>query len=101
MIIRTTIRDPAASAELDVEVTAEPETTIGSLLRAMPIAVQGRPCFVGAAKLDPEATVAGSPFVPGRRSAWGSQTELGALSPGDRRPRPARSACSRDPTRAG
>ncbi|WP_188195452.1 FtsK/SpoIIIE domain-containing protein [Nonomuraea sp. SYSU D8015] len=65
MIIRTTIRDPAASAELDVEVTAEPETTIGSLLRALPTAVNGRPCFVGTTKLDPEATVAGSPLVPG------------------------------------
>lgn len=88
MIIRTTIRDPAAAAELDVEVTAEPETTIGSLLRALPIAVKGRPCFVGTAKLDPEAAVAGSPIVPGatisvgepeRVQPWRPLTAAGAI----------------------
>ncbi|TMR96379.1 FtsK/SpoIIIE domain-containing protein [Nonomuraea basaltis] len=88
MIIRTTIRDPAASAELDVEVTAEPETTIGSLLRALPVAVKGRPCFVGTGKLDPEAAVAGSPLVPGatisvgepeRTQPWRPLTAAGAI----------------------
>ncbi|NUR83972.1 MAG: FHA domain-containing protein, partial [Nonomuraea sp.] len=68
MIIRLTIRDPAdpaRPAELDVEVTAEPETPIGSLLCALPVAVGGRPCFAGTDKLDPDATVAESPLVPG------------------------------------
>lgn len=65
MIIRLTIRDPAASTSADVEVTAEPETTVGSLLRALPFPVKGRPCYVGSGKLDPDATVADSPLVPG------------------------------------
>ncbi|MEV0383372.1 FtsK/SpoIIIE domain-containing protein [Nonomuraea sp. NPDC050643] len=65
MIIRLTVRDPAASSAVDVEVTAEPQTLIGSLLRALPFPVQGRPCFVGSGKLDPESTVAESPLVPG------------------------------------
>ncbi|MGP4096488.1 FtsK/SpoIIIE domain-containing protein [Nonomuraea sp. KM90] len=65
MIIRLTIRDPAASTAVDVEVTAEPETPIGSLLRSLPFPVKGRPCYVGSGKLDPEATVAESPLVPG------------------------------------
>ncbi|MFC4013466.1 FtsK/SpoIIIE domain-containing protein [Nonomuraea purpurea] len=60
-----TIRDPAQPAELDVEVTAEPQTPIGSLLRALPFPVKGRPCFVGTGKLDPDSTLADSPLVPG------------------------------------
>ncbi|WP_345395190.1 hypothetical protein [Nonomuraea salmonea] len=34
--------------------TAEPETPIGSLLRALPLPVKGQPCHVGSDKLDPE-----------------------------------------------
>ncbi|MCK2214923.1 FHA domain-containing protein [Actinomadura sp. ATCC 31491] len=88
MIIRTTIRDPATSAECDVEVTAEPGTTVGSLLRALPVPVAGRPCFVGTGKLDPEATVAGGPIVPGatisigepeRAQPWRPLAAAGAL----------------------
>ncbi|WP_200824583.1 FtsK/SpoIIIE domain-containing protein [Nonomuraea solani] len=60
-----TVRDPAASSAADVEVTAEPETPIGSLLRALPFPVKGRPCFVGSGKLDPRTTLADSPLVPG------------------------------------
>ncbi|MGN9841535.1 FtsK/SpoIIIE domain-containing protein [Nonomuraea sp. H19] len=83
-----TIRDPLAATELDVEVTAEPETTIGSLLRSLPVAVKERPCFVGTEKLDPEATVAGSPLAPGatisvgepeRTQPWRPLTAAGAM----------------------
>ncbi|MEV0622952.1 FtsK/SpoIIIE domain-containing protein [Nonomuraea sp. NPDC050404] len=65
MIIRLTIRDPVAATAVDVEVTAEPETLIGSLLRALPFPVKGRPCYVGTDKLDPETRVADGPLVPG------------------------------------
>ncbi|WP_237102962.1 FHA domain-containing protein, partial [Nonomuraea sp. MG754425] len=65
MIIRLTIRDPAASTAADCEVTAEPETLIGSLLRALPFPVRGRPCYVGGDKLDPDARLADSPLAPG------------------------------------
>jgi hypothetical protein len=47
MIIRLTVRDPALRAEHDVEVTAEPDTTIQSVLRALPVPVDGRPCYAG------------------------------------------------------
>ncbi|NJP91936.1 FHA domain-containing protein [Nonomuraea sp. FMUSA5-5] len=65
MIIRLTIRDPAASTAVDAEVTAEPETLVGSLLRALPFPVRGRPCYVGGDKLDPDSPVSDSPLVPG------------------------------------
>ncbi|MFC5822588.1 FtsK/SpoIIIE domain-containing protein, partial [Nonomuraea insulae] len=88
MIIRLTIRDPAASHAVDVEVTAEPETSIGSLLRALPFPVKGRPCYVGSGKLDPEAAVADSPLVPGttinvgepeRTQSWRPMAAAGAI----------------------
>ncbi|UBU14155.1 FtsK/SpoIIIE domain-containing protein [Nonomuraea gerenzanensis] len=60
-----TIRDPAASTAVDAEVTAEPETLVGSLLRALPFPVRGRACYVGSDKLDPESRLADSPLVPG------------------------------------
>ena len=63
MIIRLTVRDPALTAEYDVEVTAEPDTPVASLLRALRL--DGRPVHVGAGKLDPESTFAGSPLVHG------------------------------------
>ncbi|WP_049558520.1 FtsK/SpoIIIE domain-containing protein [Nonomuraea sp. SBT364] len=65
MIIRLTVRDPALAAEHDVEVTAEPDTPIASLLRALPVPVDGRPCFAGTVKLDPDATLAAGPIVCG------------------------------------
>ncbi|MFG1696778.1 FtsK/SpoIIIE domain-containing protein [Nonomuraea sp. NPDC049309] len=83
-----TIRDPAAGTAADVEVTAEPETPIGSLLRALPFPINGRPCYVGSGKLDPDATVADSPLVPGatisvgepeRTQPWRPLSAAGAI----------------------
>ncbi|MFG1947537.1 FtsK/SpoIIIE domain-containing protein [Nonomuraea sp. NPDC048826] len=88
MIIRLTVRDPAIPAQHDVEVTAEPDTPIASLLRALPVAVDERPCFVGTGKLDPDATVADSPLVhgsvisvgePERSRPWRPMAAAGAV----------------------
>ncbi|MFG3701364.1 FtsK/SpoIIIE domain-containing protein [Micromonospora sp. NPDC047620] len=65
MILRVTVRDAGTGLCRDVEVIAEPGTNVGSLLSALPVPVDGRPCFVGAVRLDARSTVADSPLVPG------------------------------------
>ncbi|WP_336212103.1 FtsK/SpoIIIE domain-containing protein [Nonomuraea sp. LPB2021202275-12-8] len=76
-----TVRDPAIPAEHDVEVTAAPDTLISSLLRALPLPVDGRPCFVGTGKLDPDATVADSPLVCGSVISVGEPARTRPLRP--------------------
>ncbi|MFG1779945.1 FtsK/SpoIIIE domain-containing protein [Micromonospora sp. NPDC049048] len=65
MILRMTVRDAETGTSRDVEVTAEPATGVGALLAELPVPVGGRACFVGSTRLDPAATVAQSPLVPG------------------------------------
>jgi DNA segregation ATPase FtsK/SpoIIIE, S-DNA-T family len=65
MILRLTVHDPSTRREHDVEVTASPDSSVGSLLAASPVPVGGRFCFVGPARLDPRSTLAGSPVLPG------------------------------------
>lgn len=65
MILRFTVIDPAAGARHDVELTAEPDTSVASLLAVLPIQVRERPCFVGSLPLDPETTVGASPLIGG------------------------------------
>ncbi|OHV59313.1 FtsK/SpoIIIE domain-containing protein [Pseudofrankia sp. BMG5.36] len=65
MIIRLTARNAATGASRDVEVSAEPDATVGSVLDALPMPAAGRPCYVGDAWLDPVATVGESPLVQG------------------------------------
>ncbi|MEV0704671.1 FtsK/SpoIIIE domain-containing protein [Saccharopolyspora sp. NPDC050389] len=59
-----TIRDPETSASQDVEVIADPGSSVGSILSSLPTA-SDRACFVGAAQLDPLATFAQSPLLHG------------------------------------
>ena len=65
MILRFTVTDPQAGRGHDVEMTAEPASSIGSLLAALPFRVGGRPCFVGDEPLDPGDTIENSPLVMG------------------------------------
>lgn len=65
MIIRLTVRDPRSSADYDVEVTAEPESRVATLLGVLPFPVGERACFVGTEELDPAATFADSPLMAG------------------------------------
>lgn len=83
MILRLTVRDPATGTSRDAEVTAAPQTTVAALLAALPLPVDGRPCFVGAVPLDPGATLADTPLVPG------SIINVGAPGPAGRPAGPA------------
>jgi S-DNA-T family DNA segregation ATPase FtsK/SpoIIIE len=65
MILRLSVQDMSTGTSLDVEMTAEPESLVESLLFGLPIPIGGRPCFVGAERLDPRAAIADSPLVAG------------------------------------
>ncbi|MGW8702743.1 FtsK/SpoIIIE domain-containing protein [Streptomyces eurythermus] len=65
MILRLTVQDADAATRQDVEVVAGPDSSVASLLAALPVAVGGRRCFVGSVRLRPEATLAGSPLMQG------------------------------------
>ncbi|MGH3930048.1 MAG: hypothetical protein ACRDTF_08745 [Pseudonocardiaceae bacterium] len=49
----------------DIEVSAEPASSVASLLASLPIRVGDRRCYVGSEPLDPAATIGGSPLVSG------------------------------------
>lgn len=65
MILRLTVADAAMSTRHDLEVTADPASTVASLLDAFPVDVGGRPVFAGSARLDPATTIGESPIVGG------------------------------------
>ncbi|WP_299036676.1 FtsK/SpoIIIE domain-containing protein [uncultured Pseudokineococcus sp.] len=57
--------DARAAALHDVEVSAEPGSTVASLLDALPLDVAGRRAYVGFEVLDPAQTIAESPLSVG------------------------------------
>ncbi|MGW0432229.1 FtsK/SpoIIIE domain-containing protein [Micromonospora sp. NPDC003197] len=65
MILRMTLWKAGAAVSHDIEVVAQPGARVGSLLSALPVPVDVRRCFVGAAALDPHATLADSPLIQG------------------------------------
>src|SRR3712207_6708771 len=65
MLVRLTVRDAASGVAHDIEVNADPETTVASLLAALPFGVNGRSCYVGDQPLDAALTLADSPLVGG------------------------------------
>src|SRR5262245_29321511 len=65
MILRLSVRDAATLASLDVEISAEPDSTVASLLDALPMRVGSRTCYVGGRPLDRRAALATSPLIPG------------------------------------
>jgi DNA segregation ATPase FtsK/SpoIIIE, S-DNA-T family len=71
VILRCTVQDPVAGREHDVEITAEPSSSVGSLLAALPIPVKGRPCYAGAERLDPHDALEDCPLVAGARLTIG------------------------------
>lgn len=72
MILRLSVCDSATSATWDIEVTADPDSSVASLLAALPARVGGRPCFVGAEPLHPRMTIGASPLVRGCTIAVGA-----------------------------
>src|SRR5687767_3337347 len=65
MILRLSVCDTATGSSHDVEMAAEPDSSVASLLAALPVRVDDRPCYVGSALLDPDTTVGASPLVAG------------------------------------
>lgn len=83
MLLRFTVQDPAGPSLHDVELSAEPGTSVASLLAALPVAVGDRPCYVGETELDPGATLGGCPLVGGAiLTVGGRGTPPRALAPG-------------------
>lgn len=65
MLLSFSVRDERSQEMHDVEVTAEPASSVSSLLAALPVAVDDRPCFVGSEAIDPGSVLAESPVVSG------------------------------------
>lgn len=65
MITQLTVWDAQTRVSQDVEVSASPDTSVGSLLQSLPVHLGGRRCFVGATELDPRARFADSPLLSG------------------------------------
>lgn len=83
MLLRFTVRDPSAPEAYDVELTAEASTSVASLLAALPVAVAGRPCYLGNTPLDPAATLGDCPLVSGVTLTMGAPgPEIRALPVG-------------------
>lgn len=83
MILRLSVHDTDTSRYHHVEVVAEPDSGIASLLQALPIQIGDRACYVGDQQLDREATIAQSPLVSG------DTISVGALGPDPRTLPPA------------
>ncbi len=89
MMLRLTLRHPASGAEADVEVTAEPGSSVGSLLAASPIPVAGRPCYLArpegssgsVVRLDPDATLAAAGITHGCVVSVGAPAAVAAGGP--------------------
>ncbi|MGH3806754.1 MAG: FtsK/SpoIIIE domain-containing protein [Pseudonocardiaceae bacterium] len=65
MILHLSVLDTATLVTQDIEVAAEPDTSVASVLAALPVHVSGRACYVGAAPLDPDSALADAPLVSG------------------------------------
>ena len=63
--LRCTVTDPASNTVHDVELEVLPETTIASVLAALPVEVGERVVHAGRLPLDPHGTVADSPLTQG------------------------------------
>ena len=80
---------PASGAEADVEVTAEPGSSVASLLAASPIPIAGQPCYLGrpnggsgsTVRLDPDATLAAAGITHGCVVSVGAPAPVPAGGP--------------------
>lgn len=72
MILRLTVLDATTGLAHDVEVTADPESSMASLLGALPFDVGGRTAYVGDQLLDPQMSVGDSPLVSGATISVGA-----------------------------
>jgi S-DNA-T family DNA segregation ATPase FtsK/SpoIIIE len=71
VILHFTVDDPAIGREHDVEMMADPLSTVESLLAVLPMPVGGRPCYVGTELLYPGDTLEDCALVAGARVTIG------------------------------
>ncbi|MCA1705955.1 MAG: FHA domain-containing protein, partial [Actinobacteria bacterium] len=72
MILRLSVLDASTCVVQDIEVTADPNTSVASLLASLPVRLGGRTCYVGTSPLDPDATIADTPLVSGATISVGA-----------------------------
>ncbi|MDQ2706942.1 MAG: FtsK/SpoIIIE domain-containing protein [Actinomycetota bacterium] len=72
MILRLSVLDASTSLAQDIEVTAEPNTSVASLLASLPVRLGARTCYMGARPLDPDAIIADTPLVSGATISVGA-----------------------------
>ncbi|HET9657332.1 MAG TPA: FtsK/SpoIIIE domain-containing protein [Kineosporiaceae bacterium] len=60
-----TVHEPVTGATQDIEVTAEPDSPVSTLLAVLPFGGPDSTWFVGVQPLDPGTTIADSPLLPG------------------------------------
>jgi S-DNA-T family DNA segregation ATPase FtsK/SpoIIIE len=65
LILRVTVHDATSGAQHTVEVTAEPDSPVVSLLAAFAVGTPEGPWFVGSQRLDPATKIGESPLLPG------------------------------------
>ena len=63
--LRLTVQDVHTRESGDIEVDASADSSLTSVLSALPGEPDGRACFVGATRLDPGSRLADSPLLPG------------------------------------
>jgi len=65
VILRLTVQDVDSRETEDIEVIGSPDDSVGELLKSLSLNPERHDCFVGATALDPRATLANSPLLPG------------------------------------
>ncbi|WP_285597171.1 FtsK/SpoIIIE domain-containing protein [Kineosporia sp. NBRC 101731] len=65
VIFRLTVLDQQRGTAHDIEVSAEPDSSVRSLLTSLPFDIGGRPCFVGDQELDPDEELEFCPLTVG------------------------------------
>ena len=75
MILRLTVADAETGASCDIEVVAEPDSTVASLLDALPLPVRNRPCYVGRTPLDSCGVIGDGPLVSGAVLSIGATSD--------------------------
>ena len=77
------MQDAVSGVTHTVEVTAQPESPVASVLANLPLGAVDQPWFVGAQRVDVDATIGDSPLLPGAVLTQGSPgPDARALPPG-------------------
>jgi DNA segregation ATPase FtsK/SpoIIIE, S-DNA-T family len=76
VILRLSVFDAHTGATCDIELSADANSLVSSVLEALPLRVGRRPCFVGEEPLDPACAVGDSPLIQGSMISVGAPGPL-------------------------